>query len=152
MAEAIALEYAVFKAQMKEISDKCRDIGPSGFCSVDDEDFMEKVSGRSATIMVLEPVKYRTGDSKTEYIVEYMRCGFSIYKKAKPGAYTENDAAVSACKTIARKIISRIRKNSQGRYTGARVAPFRHFKAETITGENTKIELESRFSYFFKFK
>ena len=57
MAEAIALEYDVFKAQMKEISDKCRDIGPNGFCSADDKDFMEKVSGQPATIKVLEPVK-----------------------------------------------------------------------------------------------
>lgn len=152
MPEAVALEYDVFKAQMKAISDASRYIGPDGCCSVDDEDFMEKVSGRSATIMVLEPVKYRTGDSKTEYIVEYMRCGFSIYKKAKPVAYDENDAAVSACKAIARKIISRIRNNSQGRYTGGGVAPFRHFKAEAITGENTKIELDGRVCYFCKFK
>lgn len=152
MAEAVALEYNVFKAQMKAISDASQYIGPNGFCSVDDDDFMEKVSGRSATIMVLEPVKYRTGDSKTEYIVEYMRCGFSIYKKAKPGDYAANDAAVSECKAIARKIISRIRKNSQGRYTGAGVAPFRHFKAETISGENTKIELDGRIGYYCEFE
>lgn len=39
------MEYNVFKAQMKEISDQCQDIGPNEFYSVDDEDFLEKLSG-----------------------------------------------------------------------------------------------------------
>lgn len=152
MAEAVALSYETYKAQMKDIAEKSVHIGVGGFASVDEDDFMALVKARKLPILVLEPVSYRHSDSKSEHIVEYMRCAFSVYLPSKPGKYDLNDAAIEQCRMIGRKVITRIRKNTYGRVPADELPKFRHFLAGSVTGQPTQLVADGRVGFYFEFE
>lgn len=153
MAEAVALEFNVYKAQMKAI---CTNglpmgLGPDKFASFDDKDYLGKVKSIGGFMMVLEPVTYETGDTKTDYFLEYMNCAFMICKVQKPGDHEANDQIIEDCKEIARKVMARIRKNAIPR-ASASPALFRNLKIESIKGYPSKITADGRIGYSCEFQ
>ncbi|MFN0276738.1 MAG: hypothetical protein ACKVPJ_13410 [Chitinophagales bacterium] len=131
---------------MKDICEKSVDLGPGQFCTFDDREFLDNVKSKKGKVMVLEAVKYRDSDTHSAFDGEYMDCAFSVYGIEKPGDFAANDTTFSECKAIARKVITRIRKNAYPEFLTI-PAPFRTLKRETTRGAFTRVSADGRIGY-----